>query len=148
MRWLFILVITAAIILYFAMQNQPASRPAATAPPAASAPAPEQAEAPPALPAPAPAPAATPNVAAAVIPRLQAAARQAGVTLRDFRMQPGGALVFVSWSGGNAALGGDFLEACMKQGIIRDFDLNNKKEGMGIQNGVQVFTAQYLVYLN
>lgn len=147
MRWILLIAITAALLYYFMNMAAPPPKPVATAPQSASVPAPENAAAP-ATPAQAPAPAATPNVAASVIPRLQAAARQTGVTLRDFRMQPGGAWVYISWPGGNATLGGDFLEACMNQGIIRDFDMNNKKEGMGVENGVQMFTAQYLVYLN
>lgn len=141
MKWFLIIVILAVIALVLSQYLDEPPRPVKP-PQTAAAPTPEPTTTPQAPP---PRPAAQANPNANVLARMQTVARQTGVRITSFQPQQGGAVVAIAWPGGNAALGGDFLENCMKEGIIRDIDLNKKKEGMAMENGQQIFTAMYTV---
>lgn len=149
MRWLLALVIVVILVFTFMGPGTTDQKPAAPAPQAESvAPAatPDASAPPPAAQAAAPAPPAVdPNL---LYSRMQAAARQVGVELRGVQVQPGNVWVAVAWKGGDATLGGEFLDECRKQNLIRDFNVNNPKMGMEMDpNGVPLNTAQYQVYL-
>lgn len=140
MKLLILLIITFIVVMAFWNSGERPKPAAPAATPAAEAPAAE-----PTPLAAVPRPAAQPNPNANVLARMQTVARQTGVRITGFQPQQGGAMVAVAWPWGNAALGGDFLENCLKEGVIRDIDLNNKKEGAAMENGQQIFTAMYKV---
>ena len=129
MRWLIVLAIVVGLI-YFLWPEQPAKiiLNSVTAPPPASA-----------LPTVAPTPDAN------LIDRLNQAAREVGVQLRGVEPQPGGwGLLSIAWTGSNAALGGDYLDRCRREGLIRDFDVEGRY-GQATENNQRVFLAQFKV---
>lgn len=129
MRWIIMLVIIVAIVIYLA-NRQEAPKPAPQPEPT-----PVAQSAPPAPPAP-------------QIDRMELyrqAAQAAGVELRGVEPAANGALVSVAWVGDVASLGGDFIEQCVRRGAIRDFDENAVKMGLSQEDGRQVHTAQYTV---
>lgn len=142
MRWIVILVIVGAV-LFFLMnrEDESAKKPASSPSPASQAsmtPAPAQPVPQQAGPARQQPPAPDPTL------RLKQVAAQVGVELRGYQPQPGGALIMVAWGGDQATLGGDFLDQCSRQGVIRDFNPESKS-GVEIENGRRVWIAQYSV---
>jgi hypothetical protein len=74
---------------------------------------------------------------------LNALAARTGVRLLAFQPgAPGQAVIAIEWSGDNAALGGDFIEAALREKIIRDFD-PTPSLGQRMQQGRRFFTARY-----
>lgn len=61
---------------------------------------------------------------------LKDAARKAGVTITQYQPSGRDATVRVDWTGSNAARGGDFLDAALRSGAIRDFDMIDKGGAM------------------
>ncbi len=61
---------------------------------------------------------------------IQAAAKQASVKVASFEPSGREATIRVVWDGSNAARGGDFLDAALRSGAIRDFDMIDKGGSM------------------
>lgn len=135
-----IIIIAAAIWLFWQSTQAPAPPPSAPARPAPSATQPPAAT--PSQPAPPPAQAApaAPNTAN----RLAALAQSSGLRVTGFMPQAGGAAVTVEWISDNASQGMDFIQAAMQQGIIRDFDMNPAMNER-IVDGRRAFIARYQV---
>jgi len=138
-RWIIILIVLG-VVVYFLMNRGGQE----TAPPAADKAAPVTAS------APAVQPAAPPQSAPAAAPaedkqaRMAELARSMDMELRAYEAQDSGAVITVAWGGDNAARGGDFLEQCAHQGIIRDFDPAGRySEAM--ENGRRIFLARVTV---
>ena len=120
MKGLFFLIvlIIAALFIYANFIQKPSqpetSQPAATT--ATSQPGPGQAMG--NQPAATPAPVA-PNQN--LLTRIQAVAKQTGVTIQSSTQSGKEMRVQVEWMGDVATIGGDFIEALLREGIIRDF---------------------------
>ena len=98
-------------------------------------------------PGPTPTPAVRPPARAPAANRralLEQAARAAGVRLVEFRPRGNGAMVGVSWSGGRADRGSDFLEQARRNGAIRDFNPAPNLSSR-IVGGRRVYTARFSV---
>jgi hypothetical protein len=143
MRWLIILAIVIGLVYLYWPEQAPKKKPVpeSAPPPAPQAVQPAAAGPPPAPPAPAPPARPNPDLLA----RLNQAAREVGVQVRGVEPQPNGwRLLSIAWTGDNAALGGDFLERCQRDGIIRDFDVQGHY-GQTTENDRRVFLAQFKV---
>jgi hypothetical protein len=146
MRWLLVLMI-AAIVIFLFMRKEAASPPK---PVTAGSPAPATLPTvPPLQPGtllqqhPAPPPVAPP--AQSNLPgQLAAVAERTGVRLVAFQPNTGGAMVVVEWSSDIATQGADFIEAALREGLIRDFDVTPRLSER-MDEGRRVFIAQYQV---
>jgi hypothetical protein len=83
---------------------------------------------------------ARPVVAASQRSKVEAAARQANVRIVSYNEGGGVITVKVEWTTDNAAQGGDFLDAMIRQGM-RDFDDLGK--GQVMRGGRRVFFGSY-----
>jgi hypothetical protein len=133
-----LLVFAVAIILVFWWLGQQTASP----PPVAVQPTPAQPS------RPQPAPMAQPSAGgapAAPQPSRRAAADRAAaearVTISSWRETPGEAIVEIRWTTDNAAQGGDFLDALMRAGVLRDFDELGK--GQMMSNNRRTFMATF-----
>lgn len=77
--------------------------------------------------------------------QFEEAATEAGVQLVAYEQQDRSAKVTVRWIGDVASLGGDFIQQCLTDQIIRDFDLP-AKQNTGYQDGRRFWMAEYNVH--
>jgi hypothetical protein len=142
MRWLILIVVVAIVIYaYFFQDREPQPEPNLVSPTASLVvPGPTT----PALSPPIQRPQTTQQPVEDRRPLLEQAARQAGVTLVQYRPQPGGAVVSVSWSTSRADQGADFLEQARRNGAIRDFDVRSDIK-VNMINDRRVYTATFTV---
>lgn len=71
-------------------------------------------------------------------------AQSMGLQLRDYRPQPNGATITIAWTGDVATVGGDYLQACINAGLMRDFELPGD-QAIAMENGQRVWIARYRV---
>jgi hypothetical protein len=77
--------------------------------------------------------------------RMQRLAPQAGVQLTGYQPQAGGAWLEVGWGGDVTTLGADYLELLMREGVIRDFDVNRTSLNATMQGGRRTWIGRYFV---
>lgn len=85
----------------------------------------------------------TPNIAA-LLPRIEAVAKQVGVNVQGTKQVGRDLRVQVEWMGDVPSIGGDFVDQLYKQGIIRDFDDETGRPWVDEQ-GRQHFTQAYVL---
>lgn len=79
--------------------------------------------------------------------KLDAIARGTRVSIIAYREQGRKVNVTVQWVGDSTGPGGDFLDECVRQGILRDFKDQGFKEFHDRQ-GRRTYQAAYELYLN
>lgn len=81
-----------------------------------------------------------------LLAKMEAVAQQTGVKLLGAEWDGEALQVSLAWAWGNAARGGDFIEECHRQGLIRDLDLKHTGAGIIVVDGVEMFSAQYRLF--
>jgi hypothetical protein len=158
-KWIVLAIAVVAALIWLFLQNRsevdlsrPIRRagevatqaaPAPTAPPTATQATP--------TPTPSPSPTASPTpppprpTADARPARIAALAPGSGVQLRGFQPEGAGAWLEVSWPGDDTTLGADFLGVLVREGVIRDFDVNRTHLGASMQDGRRYWIGRYYV---
>lgn len=78
---------------------------------------------------------------------MRATAFANGMELVQFADNGASVEVALRWQGENAAKGGDFLDALLKQGHMRDFQESGRPEGRKDPNGRTVYTARFTIFV-
>jgi hypothetical protein len=71
-------------------------------------------------------------------------AKAMNVELREYKPEAQGAVITIAWKGDIATIGGDYLQACITAGLMRDFELPGD-QAISMEKGQRIWLARYRV---